>query len=740
VDRLLDNLNEPQRDAVTHVEGPMLILAGAGSGKTRAITYRLANLIASGVAPWHILAITFTNKAAREMAARVESLNIPSGATLSTFHSLCARLLREFADRAGLQPNYSIYDRDDQVRLTKEAIGLAGVPVANFPPARVHASIGRAKNRLRTPTACADEAQSFHEEQVAKVYAQYQKLLAGNNALDFDDLLLRTAFMLRDHSDVCEVLSQRYRYVMIDEYQDTNHAQYLLAQAIAGPHGNLCVTGDPDQSIYAWRGADISNILEFERDYPDARVVVLDENYRSTKAILLGASNLISHNTHRKEKALWTRKTGGADIKVIYCNDEHAEAQLIAERIAELRAEGLPAEKMAIFYRVNSLSRVVENALRENAIPYRIARGVEFYNRKEVKDVLAYLKVIVNPVDDISCLRIINLPARGIGATTVKRLVEHARMSGKSVLEVCKDGMAAGLRAPAAKKVAAFHEMITSFAAMKDRPVADIANHVIDTISLRDAYGGDDAPDSSAWRNVGELVNNAAEFDQRSEGGTVEEYLHQVALIADVDHMEGGDGAVTLMTLHSAKGLEFPAVFVVGWELGLLPFHRGDQMRSRQLGSSPEDEEERRLAFVGMTRAMEHLTLTCARKRMQRGRTETQIASPFLDEIGTDLVDIEDRTTPPPNPWADRAGPRGGFHDDQCVREMIEASDIDEAFPPEYEYLRAGSLVQHPTFGRGRVVARGTQRWPETRLEIHFEDLGPKTIKLSVVRLELLEE
>jgi DNA helicase-2/ATP-dependent DNA helicase PcrA len=740
LDRLLDNLNEPQRQAVTHTDGAMLILAGAGSGKTRAITYRLAHLIETGVAPWNILAITFTNKAAREMASRVESLHVGSGATLCTFHALCARLLREFADRAGIEPNYTIYDRDDQVRLTKEAILVAGVPVANFPPARVHASIGRAKNRLRTPTACAEEAQSFHEEQVARVYIQYQKLLQANNALDFDDLLLRTAFMLRDHSDVGEILSKRYQYVMIDEYQDTNHAQYLLARAIAGPHGNLCVTGDPDQSIYAWRGADISNILEFEKDYPDAKIVVLDENYRSTKAILHGASNLISHNTHRKDKALWTRRTGGADISVVYCNDEHAEAQWIAERIIALRDQGLAAEKMAVFYRVNSLSRVVENALRENAIPYRIARGVEFYNRKEVKDVLAYLKVIVNPVDDISCLRIINLPARGIGATAVKRLVEHARMSGKSVLEVCKDGLAAGLRAPAAKKVAAFHDLMTSFTEEKDQPVARIANHVIDAISLQDAFGGDDAPDSSAWRNVGELVNNAAEFDSRTEGGTLEEYLHQVALIADVDHMQGGDGAVTLMTLHSAKGLEFPAVFIVGWEFGLLPFHRGDQPYARQIASSPQDEEERRLAFVGMTRAMEHLALSCARKRMQRGRTETQIASPFLNEIGTEMVEIEDITTPPPNPWADRTGPRGGFYDDAAEREMIESSDIDEAFPPEYEYLRIGSLVSHPMFGRGRVVAKGSQRWPETRLEIHFEDLGPKTIKLSVVRLELLDE
>ena len=740
MDHLLDQLNEPQREAVTHTEGAMLILAGAGSGKTRAITYRLAHLIASGVAPWHVLAITFTNKAAREMAERVESLNVPSGAMLCTFHSLCARLLREFADRAGLQPNYTIYDRDDQVRLTKEAIVLAGVPAANFPPARVHASIGRAKNRLRTPTACADEAQTYHEEQVARVYIEYQKLLQANNALDFDDLLLRMAFMLRDHSDIGELLSQRYRYVMIDEYQDTNHAQYLLAQAIARPHGNLCVTGDPDQSIYAWRGADISNILEFEKDYPDAKVVVLDENYRSTRAILHGASNLIAHNTHRKEKALWTRRTGGADIKIVYCDDEHAEAQWIAKRIGELREQGVPAEQMAVFYRINSLSRVVENALRENAIPYRIARGVEFYNRKEVKDVLAYLKVIINPVDDISCLRIINLPARGIGATTVKRLVEHGRMSGRSILDICQNGTDAGLKPAAAKRVAAFADLIASLAARKDQHVQDIVNHVIDAISLKDAFGGDDAPDSSAWRNVGELVNNAAEFDKHSEGGTLEEYLHQVALVADADHMEGGDGAVTLMTLHSAKGLEFPAVFIVGWEMGMLPFVRGDQPKVRQLTSSPQDEEERRLAFVGMTRAMEHLTLTSARRRMQRGRTDTQIASPFLEEIGTEMVDVEDRTTPPPNPWAGRSAPRGGFHDDTCVREMIEESDIDDAFPPEYEYLRVGSMVNHPTFGRGRVVGRGTQRWPETRLQIHFENLGPKTIKLSVVRLELLED
>jgi len=739
LDRLLDNLNEPQRQAVTHTDGAMLILAGAGSGKTRAITYRLAYLTSRGVAPWNVLAITFTNKAAREMASRVEALNVPPGATLCTFHSLCARLLREFADRAGIKPNYSIYDRNDQVRLTKEAIALSGVPVANFSPAKVHASIGRAKNRLRTPEAFAEQAQTYHDQQVARVYTEYQKLLVANNALDFDDLLLRMAFMLRDHSDIGQLLSERYRYVMIDEYQDTNHAQYLLARAIAEPHGNLCVTGDPDQSIYAWRGADISNILEFETDYPDAKIVVLDENYRSTRAILHGASKLIAHNHHRKEKALWTNRTGGANITVVYCNDEHAEARWIAQRIAALRVDGLAAEKMAIFYRVNSLSRVLESALRENAIPYRIARGVEFYNRKEVKDVLAYLKVMINPVDDISCLRIINFPARGIGATTVKRLVDYSRTSGMSILEICADPPAAGLKASAAKKVGAFCDMIGSLAERCDQPIANVINNVIDATNLKEALGGDeDAPDTSAWRNVAELVNNAAEFDSSMPGASLSEYLHQVALVADVDHMEGGDGAVTLMTLHSAKGLEFPAVFIVGWEEGLLPFQRGDRPPVMQLAPTPQDEEERRLAFVGMTRAMEHLALTCARKRMYRGRSKPQTASPFLDEIGCEMVTIEDVTTPTPKPAMPAS--RGGFYADMHDRQAIEEADIDDLFPPEYEHLRIGSMIYHPTFGRGRVVARGAQPWPETSLKIHFEDLGPKSIKLAHTRLELLDE
>jgi len=739
LDRLLDDLNEPQRLAVTHTDGPMLILAGAGSGKTRAITYRLAWLIDQGVAPWNVLAITFTNKAAREMASRVEALKVLPGATLCTFHSLCARLLREFAEPAGIRPNYSIYDRDDQVRLTKEAMVAVGVPPENFPPSTVHAIIGRAKNRLQTPAAFSDKAQDYADKQAAKVYVEYQKLLAANNALDFDDLLLRIAFLLRDHGEIGELLGRRYQYLMIDEYQDTNHAQYLLARTIAAEHRNLCVTGDPDQSIYAWRGADISNILEFERDYPDARIVVLDENYRSTKAILNGASNLIAHNRHRKEKALWTHRTGGSDISVVYCTDEHAEAQWIAGRIFELRSEGIPCEQMAVFYRVNSLSRVVEKAMRQNAIPYRVARGVEFYNRKEVKNVLAYLKVMVNPDDDVSCLRIINTPARGIGDVTVKRLVEYASRTGGRILDACRHGPAAGLKAAATQKGSAFCDLIDSLRGNIDGPVTRIINRLIDAIDLKEALGAEDASDTSAWRNVEELVNTATEFDAHFDGATLTDYLHQVALVSDTDHIEGSDGAVTLMTLHAAKGLEFPAVFIVGCELGLLPFHRGDQPPARQLNPTPQDEEERRLAFVGMTRAMDHLALTCARKRMYRGKDTPQAASPFLREIGREMVTVEHLTTPA-KPRSGGLSSGGGFYEDVDQRQAIEAAGDDAFFPPEYEHLREGIWVQHPTYGRGRIIKRGYQTWPETTLEIHFEELGPKTVKLRRAQLELLEE
>jgi len=601
---LLAELNEPQRQAVTYVDGPLLVLAGAGSGKTRVITRRVAYLVQQGIAPWSILAITFTNKAAGEMQQRVDALKVPPGATLCTFHSLCARLLREFAAEADLDRNYSIYDRDDQLRVVKDAVKRLELPPDIFRPTRVHAMISNAKNEMKTPEQYAVEmGEDRFGRRAAEAYRLYQKTLDDNNALDFDDLLMRMAYLLRDRPDIREALGRRYKYILIDEYQDTNHAQYILAHGIAVEHENICVTGDPDQSIYAWRGADIRNILEFEADYPNATVIRLEENYRSSRPILEAASRLIAHNSRRKDKKLWTRREGGEDVRVVYCDDEHAEARQIARRIARRRESGGRYDEVAVFYRVNSLSRVLEDVFRKSGLPYRIARGVEFYNRKEVKDVLAYLRLLANPADDLSCLRVINTPARGIGATTAGRLIDAAERRAQSLLEVCREPEGSGLKKAAAGRVRAFAALIDKLASRLDRPVGKVVEGVLADSGLEESLTGKSEEDKQAKSNVDELVSTAAEFDQENPEARLGDFLHQVALVSDTDHFEGSSGAVTFMTLHAAKGLEFPAVFVVGCEMGLLPMIRTDPDGRPDLAADTL-EEERRLAFVGMTRAM----------------------------------------------------------------------------------------------------------------------------------------
>ena len=754
---LLSGLNEPQRRGVTHVDGPLLVLAGAGSGKTRVITRRVAYLVSQGISPHHILAITFTNTAAGEMQQRVDALAVPRGATLCTFHSLCARLLREFADEARLDGNYSIYDRDDQLKLAKDVVKKLNVPAEKFTPARVLTAISNAKNEMKTPSGFAAEAPDTpYGRRMADLYAAYQKTLEDNNALDFDDLLLRMAFLLRDRPDVRELLGERYRYILIDEYQDTNHAQYILAHGIAMRHENVCVTGDPDQSIYAWRGANIRNILEFEADYPNAVVIRLEENYRSTAPILAAASRLISHNTQRKAKALWTRREGGSNVRVMLCDDEHAEARQVARLIEARRSAGGRHDEAAVFYRVNSLSRVLEEEFRRAGLAYRIARGTEFYNRKEVKDALAYLRLLANPADDLSCLRILNVPTRGIGATTAGRLVEAAEARGQSLLETCRDPQTAGLKSAPAKKASAFAAMIDSLASRLDRPVKKVVRDVLAETGLRESLLDEGEEDSPASRNVDEVVSTAAEFDQANPDARLADFLHQVALVSDVDRFEGAGGAVTFMTLHAAKGLEFPAVFVVGCELGLLPMVRQpDNARLALSGASSrpdkEMEEERRLAFVGMTRAKNELTLTCARRRRVRGVRMPQTASPFLDEIAGECVSVEDRTTEPTAGYVARRHRRGGFYDDVDERAAIEQAETtrrrlagrgesaDAPAPPdEYERLVVNSRIAHPKFGPGKVL-RLRNPWPETRADILFDRLGRKTIVLRHTRLEVLD-
>ena len=763
---LLAELNEPQRQAVTHVDGPLLVLAGAGSGKTRVITRRVAYLVRQGVAPWSILAITFTNKAAGEMQQRVDALNVPRGTLLCTFHALCARLLREFAAEANLAPNYSIYDRDDQLRIVKDAVKRLELPSETFRPARVLALISNAKNEMKSPEQYALEmADDFFARRAAEVYRSYQKTLDDSNALDFDDLLVRTAFLLRDRPDIRQLLGRRYKYILIDEYQDTNHAQYILAHGMAMEHENVCVTGDPDQSIYAWRGADIRNILEFETDYPNATVIRLEENYRSSRPILAAASKLIAHNSQRKDKTLWTHREGGQDVHVVYCDDEHAEAGEIVRRIAQRRQAGGRYDEAAVLYRVNSLSRVLEDAFRKSGTPYRVARGVEFYNRKEVKDVLAYLRLIVNASDDLSCVRIINTPARGIGAATVSRLVDAAEQRGLSLLELCRAPESAGIKAGAAQKVRQFAGLIAALGAQLDRPASKVVEGVIVGSGLRASFSGEGEEDKQTLANIDELVSTAAEFEQEYPDARLPDFLHQVALVSDTDHFEGSGGAVTFMTLHAAKGLEFPAVFIAGCEAGLLPMVRVDEENrpgreeswySRRAAQAIE--EERRLAFVGMTRAMNELTLTCARHRRVRGRQTAQTASQFLQEIGGQFVRVEDATTAASESRAPRRHHRGGFYDDVGDRAAIErAADAagagtrrrgdetpgdfdmpDEPPPPaEYENLVVNCRVWHPKFGQGKVIGL-RNHWPETRAEIIFDKFGHKTIVLRQARLEVL--
>ena len=735
----LTDLNEPQRQAVCHLDGPLLVLAGAGSGKTRVITRRVAYLISRGIAPRNILAITFTNKAAGEMRQRVIDLAAPPGATICTFHALCARLLREFAGAASLSPNYSIYDRNEQTRAVKEAIKSADLAGGDLPAAAVLSAISNAKNELKDPAALAAEAASPYQQQVAVIYQQYQKTLAANNALDFDDLLLRVACLMRDHPDIRQLLGQRYRYMLIDEYQDTNHAQYVIAHGIAIEHENIAVTGDPDQSIYAWRGADMSNILEFESDYPNTVVVRLEENYRSTAPILAAASRLIARNVRRKPKDLWTRRQGGTSVRVVRLDDEHAEAKLIAEAAAEAIRRG-QAVQTAVFYRVNALSRVLEEALLRAAVPYRVARGVEFYNRKEIKDVLAYLRLLVNAADNLSCQRVINSPPRGIGQATVDRLVQFAAAGGLSLLEACRRVDRAGLAAGPAKKVAAFAAIIDGLTGALDQPAGRIVEQTVRASGIESALQAGDEEARQAKANVDELITAASEFDAAGAGG-LGDFLHQVSLVSETDHFDGS-GVVTLMTLHAAKGLEFDRVFIVGCEDGLLPFQRGNGPERaanwRSMGQE-ELEEERRLAFVGMTRARDELVLTCVRRRMFRGHGASQTPSPFLNELGGEGVTVEDAAAAVFEPPRRHRRTDGGFYADIDERAAIEAMEAAAAVPPEYEHLKVGCRVHHSRFGNG-TLTRLTNRWPDTRAVVDFVQHGQKTLVLRLAHLEMTQQ
>jgi DNA helicase-2/ATP-dependent DNA helicase PcrA len=671
----VETLTASQKEAVFHKDGPLLVLAGPGSGKTRVITCRIAALIESGVRPYHICAITFTNKAAEEMRNRVDVFVPVGGVHISTFHSLCVRILRQYADAAQIRANFSIFDEKDQQRCMKEAIKGCQVDMTNFTPARMLDYISRLKNDLDYPEQLAARAGDFFEKNASKIYAAYQQILQQNNALDFDDLLVRTAFLLRDFPDIRAAISNRFRYLLVDEYQDTNHAQYQIAKGIALAHRNICVTGDPDQSIYRWRGADIENILAFEKDWPDAKVVRLEENFRSTPNILEKADRLIAKNIKRKAKKLIPTREKGLDVSIEICDNESAEAHWVAEQAETLIDEGRDPDQIAVFYRVNSMSRAVEEAFVQHQLPYQVVRGVEFYARKEIRDLLSYLKVTVNPQDDVAFLRAVGTHPRGIGTTSLQRLQHFAHLHGLPLLE-------AGLQAEkietlnrsTRERILAFSKMIHQFQEDMDGEVALLMERVFDESGLAQALHAD--PD--ATDNISELINSAAEYDQRTETPNLMDYLQMIALYSDSDAYDATSGRVSLMTLHAAKGLEFDHVFIIGLEDGLLPHERS--------AVGPDDlEEERRLFFVGMTRARQTLKIGYARNRVIRGQFIRSVPSQFLYEIGFE-------------------GEAEAFDTD-----WGRSTDFDDfgSFPTQKkkagQVYAVNELVEHPKFGLGRI-------------------------------------
>ena len=636
---LLTGLNKEQQQAVQHTEGPLLILAGAGSGKTKVLTVRIAHLLAQGVNPYEILAITFTNKAAKEMKSRVEGLvgDVANRIWLSTFHSFCAKFLRfELDNFLGYNSNFTIYDTSDSQAVIKAALKALNLDDKYYPVGAMIAAISDAKNKLLFASDFRKQARDFYQQKVADVYEYYERELRKNNALDFDDLLLVAVKLLQSNEAVLDKYSKRFRYVMIDEYQDTNHAQYLLAKLLASHWKNIAVVGDADQSIYAWRGADIQNILDFEKDYPNCTSIKLEQNYRSTKIILDAANAVIENNEGRPKKNLWTDKTEGAKIQHFTAQSEHEEAAFIGDTIAKKHdIHGVPYGDMAILYRTNAQSRVLEEALIKRALPYTMVGGMKFYDRKEIKDVLAYLRVLYNPFDDLSLLRIINVPKRSIGATTVAKLQDYARANGTSLfMTLTQLHLVDTIKGKTKEKLEEFGILIfTLVAEMEDRTVLDILESILDrTGYLAQLEESTDPQDQARAENIGELLSVAKDFQDTNPTGTVEDFLEQVALVNDVDSFEQEESKVTLMTLHAAKGLEFPIVFLGGLEEGLFP-------HSRTLMNPEEIEEERRLAYVGITRAEKELYISNATTRTVFGRTSSYLPSRFIDEIPEELVD-----------------------------------------------------------------------------------------------------
>ena len=678
----LAELNETQREAVTSTEGPLLVVAGAGSGKTRVLTYRVAHLIrACGVKPHEILAITFTNRAAGEMRSRLASLRGPPAerAWIMTFHAACGRILRSEIPRLGYRSSFTIYDQPDQVRLVKICLEELERDPKRFPPRGIHSQISNAKNSLVGPEEYMERVSSFYDRTVAEVYELYQRKLFAASALDFDDLLYLTVQVLERFPEARERWQKAFRYVLVDEYQDTNHAQYRLLQLLAAKHKNVFAVGDPDQSIYAFRGADIRNILEFERDFGEARQIALEQNYRSTMSILEAANGVIVQNRERKEKRLWSELGDGEPVEVVEVEDERAEARYVAAAIAALADEGYSGSEIAVFYRTNAQSRVIEDVLVRQEIGYRVIGGPRFYERAEVKDLVAYLQVIDNPLDVVSLLRIANRPRRGVGSTTLARLGAFADAQGIPLWQAVGRAEEAGVSGASLRAVASFHTLIQSLqSAAQELELPELVETVLERSGYLESLKAERTVESAGRiENLEELVGVAREFEASGEQPALAEFLQEISLFADSDALAEERSDVTLMTLHNAKGLEYKVVFIIGMEEGIFPHSRSIEEQGI--------EEERRLCYVGMTRAMERLTLTHASSRSLYGRHDYNLPSRFLDELPERWIKRERLRA---SSWSGHRPPAGSG--------ATPRSDLPE--------LATGDSVRHSTLGEGVVT------------------------------------
>ena len=739
---IYDTLNPPQREAVAQTEGPVLILAGAGSGKTRVLTHRIAYLMdEKGVNPWNILAITFTNKAAQEMRERVDKL-VGFGSEsiwVSTFHSACVRILRRHIDNLGYDTNFTIYDTDDQKSLMKDVCRKMNIDTKIYKERSLLAQISHAKDELLTPDDMEMKAAGdYNMKKVASVYREYQAALRKNNALDFDDLIVKTVELFEKCGAVLEYYQERFKYIMVDEYQDTNTAQFKFISLLAQRYQNLCVVGDDDQSIYKFRGANIGNILGFEHVFPDARVIRLEQNYRSTKNILNAANQVIANNTERKAKTLWTENEEGSKVHFRQFLNAYEEAEYVAGEIGKLKRNGLGNYRdCAILYRTNAQSRIFEEKFIAANIPYKLVGGVNFYARKEIKDLLCYLKTINNARDDLAVQRIINVPKRGIGATTLGRVQDYADNMGISLYEALRVAEEVPSIGRSLSKIDGFVTFIQMLKSKADvMTVEEILQEVIDSTGYVAELEAEDTEESRARiENIDELISKTVAYqeamEEQNQSATLSGFLEEVALVADIDTVDPDQDYVLLMTLHSAKGLEFPKVFMVGMEDGIFPSHM-----TISYGDDGEMEEERRLCYVGITRAMKDLTLTCAQQRMIRGETQYNRVSRFVREIPRELVDLG-HTIQEKKPKVEELIPTPAKY--SKMKEILQGRNYK---PREFKVTKANSLdyevgdtVRHIKFGVG-IVKEIVEGGRDYEVTVEFDKVGVKEMFASFAKLK----